>query len=401
MIPFYRSWLNSLVFDQYENGAVPIVSPYTKLYEFVVNKTMKDFDDSKPTGILDEMLPKGDEKISEDRKTGVAGWSDVILWLPYALYQITGNKDLLREYYHSMKKCVDHIIFTAASRRNEKVKNAGEDRYLWNTGFHFGEWLVYGHNVPGFEITKETTWYIAPIFGYQSVKMFVEISEILGMDVREYYRHISEKMKAAIQNNVLNVSNEYDSYMGRYILALAFDLVDGERKDQYEAKLVQLIEENHGCLATGFLATPFLLDVLDKIGRHDLAKQILMSEEMPSWLYEVKMGATTIWENWNAIETDGTPNQTSFDHYAFGVIDDYLFHEVCGIKGDPGFKNIIICPDSSYGFRYLYRRFMSENGFIEMEIKDGHLKVCIPCNCSADIFWQGRNYHTGSGVYVW
>ncbi|MBQ3384313.1 MAG: family 78 glycoside hydrolase catalytic domain [Erysipelotrichaceae bacterium] len=400
MLPFYESWLNGLKHDQYDNGAVPIVSPYTKLYEFVVNKTMKDFDDSKPTGIIDDMLPKDDGKHYEERKAGVAGWSDAMVWLPYAIYQISGDRGILRRYYEPMKKWADNIIFTAASRRNENIENAANDRYLWNTGFHFGEWLVYGHVVPGFEITRETSWYTAPMFGYQTIKLFAEIQQILGED-NTYYMDICQKMKRAIQEEVLNIHNEYDSYMGRYILALAFDLTDGKLKEQYEQKLIELIEENNGRLATGFLATPFILDVLDKIGRHDLAKGILLSDEMPSWLYEVKMGATTIWENWNAIETDGTPNQTSYDHYAFGVVDDYLFHEVCGIHGDTGFRHLVIDPDMDYGFDSLYRSILSENGLIEMGVNNNTISVNIPCNTTAEIYWKGECHKVGSGKYQW
>ncbi len=401
MVPFYRSWLNGLRSDQYENGAVPIVSPYTKLYEYVVAKTMKDFDDSKPTGILEDMLPKESEVPQKDRMAGVAGWSDVIVWLPYAMYRVTGDTETLREYYEPMKRWVDNIIRTAATRRNERVRDPEMDRYLWNTGFHFGEWLVYGHNVPGFEVTKETSWYVAPMFGYRTIQLFCEISEVLGEGGTEEYRAVLGKMKKAIQQEVLDVTGEYDGYMGRYILALAFGLADGKLKERYERTLIRLIEENGGRLATGFLATPFILDVVDDIGRHDLAERILLSEEMPSWLYEVKMGGTTIWENWNAIEPDGTPHETSYDHYAFGVVDDYLFHEVCGITGDAGYRNIEIRPDTGYGFRYLRRSFLSENGWIRMEIRDGELSVSIPCNTRATIWWKGNCYKKGSGEYQW
>ena len=401
MVPFYLSWLDNLVSDQYENGAVPIVCPYTKMYEFTVNKTMKDFDDSKPTGILADMLPDGTEEVYENQKVGVAGWSDVIVWLPYYMYEIYGNKEILLKYYEPMKKWTDNIISTAASRRNEKIADAENDRYLWNTGFHFGEWLVYGHVVPGLEITRETSWYIAPMFGYKTVEMFAKIAALLKKDEQSYYAKIADRMKEAIQKEVLSIHNEYDSYMGRYIIALAFGLVEGELKEAYQKKLVELIEENHGRLATGFLATPFILDVLDDMGRHDLAKGILMSEDLPSWLYEVKMGATTIWENWNAIEEDGTVNQTSYDHYAFGVVDDYIFQKVCGISGDAGFRNIVIKPDTSYGFSCFSRRFLSENGEIEVRVEDDSLKVVIPCNARALVYWKDECHEVGSGRYLW
>ena len=68
-----------------------------------------------------------------------------------------------------------------------------------------------------------------------------------------------------------------------------------------------MIHENGDRLDTGFLSIPFLLDVLTEEGESELAYQLLFQEEGPSWLYEVKMGATTIWEAWQAMLPDGTP----------------------------------------------------------------------------------------------
>ena len=402
MTPFYNSWLNGLRNDQYDNGAVPIISPYTKMYEFTVNKTMKDFETGRPTGILEDMLPKAGETSTAFYKSGVAGWSDVMIWLPYAMYQINGDIKILEECYDAMKKWTDNIIFTAANKRNEKIENPEVDMYLWNTGFHFGEWLVPGHIQEGFEITKETSWYIAPMFGYESVRLMSEIASILGRNEKEYYSSYAENMKKAIQEEVLSVHDEYDCYMGRYVLALQFDLVSEEMKKEYCDKLVALVEENNGCLGTGFLGTPFILDVLDKIGRSDLSKTMLFSEKKPSWLYEVKMGATTIWESWDAINEDGSPNRISFDHYAFGVVDDYIFRKICGITQDkPGFKSFTINPRKDLGIDKVYRRYESEYGDIIVDIDYDTLKLTVPCNTSARVLWNGHEYEVGSGVYQW
>lgn len=402
MTPFYNSWLNGLRNDQYDNGAVPIISPYTKMYEFTVNKTMKDFETGKPTGILEDMLPKAGETSTAFYKSGVAGWSDVMIWLPYAMYQINGDKKILEDCYDAMKKWIDNIIFTAANKRNDKIEDPENDRYLWNTGFHFGEWLVPGHIQEGFEITKETSWYIAPIFGYESVRLMSEIASILNRNERDYYASYAEKMKKAIQKEVLSVHDEYDCYMGRYVLALQFDLVDEELRKGYCEKLISLIEENNGCLGTGFLGTPFILDVLDRIGRSDLSKAMLLSEGKPSWLYEVKMGATTIWESWDAMNEDGSPNRISFDHYAFGVVDDYIFRKVCGIVPDePGFRHFTIDPRRDLGLNKVYRRFESEYGSIVVDIDHDRLKLSVPCGTKATVIWNNRKYEVGSGEYEW
>ena len=403
LTPFYYSWLNGLVHDQYDNGAVPIISPYTKMYEYTVNKTMQDFDDSKPTGILAEMLPGKNARTDlRNFRSGVAGWSDVILWLPYAMYEVNGDTDILEKCYDAMKKWTDNIIITAASKRNMSVDDPEDDRYLWNTGFHFGEWLVPGHVQEGFEITRETSWYVAPMIGYRSVRMMGEIAAILCKEEAEYYLEYAEKMKKAIQRQVLNVHNQYDEYMGRYVLALAFGLCEDKQKKEYEDSLAKLVEKNDGCLGTGFIATPFILDVLDEMGRNDLSLKILFSEKMPSWLYEVKNGATTIWESWNAIEEDGTPNRVSYDHYAYGVIDTYISEKICGLQqASAGFKDIIIRPVEIPGLKCVNRRFRSENGDVEVVINGDILKVKLPCNTKATVYWGKQVYKVGNGEYQW
>lgn len=376
--PFLTSWLEGLTADQFENGVVPLVSPLTKLYDTVA---------------MQQMAPRGAQS-----QTGIAGWGDAILWVPWQLYQITGNRQVLRNHYPAMKKWCGYIIRTANGERGSDLPEE-LDRWLWNTGFHFGEWLVPGKPSEGFEICRETACYVAPFFGYYSMLLLTEISDLLGED-SEPYRNAARQMKNAIRNGLFKNDRLPKDYMGAYVLAFAFDLVPDKYYDTYKNRLISLVEENGARLGTGFLATPFLLPVLDDLVRHDLALKILKSEEKPSWLYEVKMGATSIWENWLAMEEDGTPMKTSFDHYAFGVVDSYIFHSVCGIQSDtPGFSHITIRPDPVC-FTSFQRIFVSEAGTIIVEKKGDILSVTIPCNTTATVIWNGTQTEIGSGKYT-
>ncbi len=137
---------------------------------------------------------------------------------------------------------------------------------------------------------------------------------------------------------------------GVYVLALAFDMVPVERRPAAAARLVELIRARGGRLDTGFLSTPYLLDVLWDHGHHDVARSLLWQSEMPSWLYEVDRGATTIWESWDAISPDGEIRPMSFNHYAPGSVDDWLYRRVAGIRAtSPGFRTAVIEPDFDAG----------------------------------------------------
>ena len=112
------------------------------------------------------------------------------------------------------------------------------------------------------------------------------------------------------------------------------------------------------------------------------------------------MGATSVWENWLAMSQDGTPAKTSFNHYAFGVVDSYLCKTVCGIDADtPGFAHILIRPDKDL-FSSFRRVFICEKGEIIVEKDRDRLIVTIPCNATAAVYWNGKCYEIGSGKYV-
>ncbi len=401
MTPFYESWLSSLLADQQPNGAIPITCPSTKMYDFMLRKIGSEYDASTPVRGLEDILPVGEETASGGELPSVAGWSDVIIELPYNMYRLTGNEQILTKCLPAMKRYADQLIRTASARRGNASSDQN-DRYLWNTGFHFGEWLVPGKEKPGFEACPETAWYIAPFYAFHSVSLLAEICRLLGDDAASvHYLDVAGKMKAAIEAEILPIEHEYSDYMGRYILALAFGLVEGDLKQQYVKKLTDLVLANNCRLGTGFLATPYILRVLDQIGRHDLALNILLQPDCPGWLYEVRMGATAIWESWSAILPDGTPQKISFDHYAFGVVDEYLFSSVAGIRPLlPGFAKFEVCPDRRIGLDWMKRAFVCEAGLISVSYRGSNLEVVVPPNTCAVVKWNGQTREIGSGKWL-
>lgn len=81
-----------------------------------------------------------------------------------------------------MEKWCEYIIHTAEKHSTLAIPEQ-YDRYLWNTGFHFGEWLVPGredHTGEPFGICRETAYYTTPFFGYATIKKMTEICQVLG-----------------------------------------------------------------------------------------------------------------------------------------------------------------------------------------------------------------------------
>lgn len=384
MTPFLTSWLKNVAEDQQEDGVVMITTPFANLYSGLVKAQCASFGD--------------------DRPTGVAGWSDAVVWVPYMMYQVTGNRRILREMYGPMTRWCDYIIRTAREKRGSQGFPEEYDRYLWNTGFHFGEWLIPGKDDGGnFEDCKKSSYYIAPFFGYRTLTMIAEIAGILeDKEKEEIYSGTAEKMKHAIRMTLFEEDRMPKDLMGAYVLAFAFDLVPEHLTGTYKERLIRMIRENGECLGTGFLATPFLLDVLEKLGEKEMAHDLLWQNRRPSWLYEVEHGATCIWEAWDADDARRTGRYVSFDHYAFGCVDDWICRKIGGIDSDtPGFSHIIIAPEDDSRLSWCHRTFESEQGKIEVTWTESSLKISVPCNAAATVIWKGEKYETGSGEYSW
>jgi alpha-L-rhamnosidase len=151
---------------------------------------------------------------------------------------------------------------------------------------------------------------------------------------------------------------------------------------------------NH--LTTGFLGTPYLCHVLTRFGYDSSAYKLLLQKSYPSWLYPVKMGATTIWERWDGIKPDSTfetPTMNSFNHYSYGAIGDWMYRVVAGIdtyEGAPGYKRIRIMPHTTDSVTYAKAELKTYYGTISSHWKREnnklHLEIEIPANTKATVY---------------
>lgn len=400
--PFLTRWMENLACEQRENGSVPFIVPLAGAFAGQYKMYEEQF--HTPDGVAP------------------AGWADAAVLIPYYMYCLTGNTLILKRQYGSMKQWCDFVLKTAKENCPDDSTLPDEiEQYLWDTGHHYGEHLIPSYSKKGygeatFEAIRVSTKYVAPIYGYYSVFCMSEIAKILGRDEdAAYYGGMSGKMKTAIQKGVMDEDgNMPGDLMGAYAMPLYYGLVPEHLKQKFADNLVRKIEENDGCLDVGFLGIPILQDALCQIGRTDLAYDLLFNEKAPSWLYEVKHGATTIWESWFALDESGAPFISemagmvfcmSLNHYAFGCVDDWMFRNINGIDYEqPGYKKILIQPKLDERLEWAKRTFASEYGDIVSEWKKNagnfELHVKIPCNTTAVIILpNGEQYERGSGDY--
>lgn len=298
--------------------------------------------DQRPDGGIPHVIPNA----LGPRDAASAGWADAGTIIPWNMYWIYGDTSFLTRQYSSMKKWVKYM---EDSSRHD----------LWNKGFHFGDWLFYslGDDTDGRSAVTDK-YLIAQCFFAHSTQLVLDAAKVLGKkDDIAYYTTLLEKVKSAFRKEYVTGSGRLVSgTQTAYVLALQFDMLDPAQRGYAAELLVKNIKAYNNHITTGFLGTPYICHVLSKFGYSDLAYTLLFQDTYPSWLYPVKMGATTIWERWDGIKPDGSfqnAGMNSFNHYAYGAIGDWMYRVVTGIEIEKeGYKKSIINPIISNSLNY-------------------------------------------------
>ena len=299
-----------------------------------------------------------------------AVWSDIATILPMRLYQVFGDIEILRKWYPMMKEWVDSV--TAECRQQ------GEDHYLWDFGFQFGDWLAL--DGPDEQSCQGGTeeYFISSIYYYQSTKLTCEAARILSEDPgisdgeREEYKQQSQIYRKQMQHIYDAVLEEYFTPAGRlaldtqtaYVIALKYGVY--RKKEKLLEQFRKRLKKDDFKLRSGFVGAPLLCQTLRENGMEDLAWQFLLNEEYPGWLYCVNLGATTIWERWNSIQPDGRISENgmnSLNHYSYGSVAQFLYEDVSGIRcAEPGYRKVCFAPCINAGMRHVRASYDSPCG---------------------------------------
>lgn len=306
--------------------------------------------EQRPTGGIPNTVPaQGYGFPATMPVMAVEFWGDACVLVPWAEYQARGDKRILETYYPVMKKYVKACLFWAG------LLSIGKHRYLWHTPsvFHFGDWVAP-------DVSRMSQWqkrskWTATASLKNTSGLLARIAAILGEDLdAEKYHEISERTAEAYCDLLTDGEGRLkEEFQTAYVLPLQFGIFPEETRQKAVHHLARLVEENHFCIGTGFPGTPYILFALADNGRADVAYRMLFNEKCPSWLYEVKSGATTIWERWDGLDEkglcpigdDGTDQMISYNHYASGAVGDFLYRRVAGIETmEPGYKSFRIKP---------------------------------------------------------
>lgn len=356
---FYKKWLRDVEVDQTPEGGVPHVVPN-----------------------IEEGRTDGNWLLSQGPHSAAA-WADVAVINPWTLYLMYGDKEILKRQFRSMKAWIDFM------------KEHSTD-YIWNYKLQFGDWVALDAEEGSYFGATPNDLTCTAYFAY-STGLFAKMAKALGEEeIAAEYEELHGSIVKKFQDTFFDSQGIMTAQtQTAHIVALYFQLTPEQYKEKTVENLKKLLDKENGHLVTGFVGTPYFCHALSQNGCVKEAYDLLLKEDFPSWLYQVKMGATTIWEHWDGIKPDGTmwsPDMNSFNHYAYGAIGEWMYRVMAGIEADEtctGFKHAVFYPRIGGGLDYVdgsYQSVYGKEGVCwKVQGDQVVLSVQIPVNTTASV----------------
>jgi Alpha-L-rhamnosidase N-terminal domain./Bacterial alpha-L-rhamnosidase. len=314
---------------------------------------------------------------------GNAAWEDAGVICVYRMYEMYGDTGIIRRQWASMTRFLEHLARVAP----DGIRQAGA----------YGDWLLL--EGPQKSDIHGTAYY------YRSAFLMAEMAAAIGKaEEAATYRALADRVKAkfiekfvAPDGKVTDGGKESQTF---YALALGWDLLPEAARPGALGHLKAMLRRSGNHLTTGFIGTPLLLDALARAGDPELANVLLLQDTYPSWLYQVKLGATTMWERWDGWTPEKgfqNPGMNSFNHYWLGCVGEWIYTGVAGIDTDgPGWSRITLCPRPAAGLGRARLAYDSIRGRIESgwsREKDGGLSLdfTVPANVTATVYVPAKD----------
>ena len=368
---FFHKWMHDLIDSQGEKGGFPGVAPLSQY---------------------------GNEMTR-------LGWSDAGIIVPWSIWKQFGDTEIVEQSWKSMEKYINHINETRYDH-NALIEENGN--YQW------ADWLSYeplescggGAFGPDGPLPEAVEYwnYLSASYWLLDAGMMRDMAIGTGRDASRY-ETMTRDAKTYIRERFFDENGKFktdilNTMQTPALFALKNNILDGAAKEAMIGRLRENFAKHGNCLQTGFLGTSILMPTLSENGMSDIAWELLFQRKNPSWIYSIDNGATTIWERWNSYMIDkgmGPKGMNSFNHYAYGVVCEWIWETAAGIASDPanpGFRHIIMKPVPDRRLGYLKAEYHSASGVIRSAWKyegDNWIwEFSVPDGCTATVTLPGE-----------
>lgn len=314
-------------------------------------------------------------------------WPSTYLSVVDMLYNQYGDSVSVSKHYASMKKWIFYM-------QQKYMKN-----YIINRD-SYGDWCVppeSGELIHTHDSSRNTSGgLLATATFYHDLLLMKKFAFIAqhNEDTMQY-NYLLIHVKKAFNDTFYNASKYCysNNSVTSNLLPLAFGIVDKKNEQAVFDNIITKIKNdfnNH--IPTGVIGTQWLLRMLTKFGRDDLAYQLTANRDYPGWGYMAASGATTTWELWNGNTASAKMN--SQNHVMLlGDLLIWLYQNEAGIKSDTkevAFKKIIMKPEINSKMKFLSASYHSIYGQIisnwKKEGNNFQWTIQVPSNTSAIVY---------------
>lgn len=275
MAEAYRKWLADIVDSQRRNGQLPGIAP---------------------TGGWGHNWGSG------------PAWDCALFFLPYELYLETGDRSCMELVYEAAQRYLDYAKYY----RREGLVCYG-----------LSDWCP--PDLPDLKLMdnclSDSCYY------YAMQQIMAKMAALAGEPEKaRQYRQEAEETKTAIRRRFICDDCVDNDGQGALAEVLYFRIVEGAQAEKIAAKLAKTVAQDGYRYKVGILGMKALLNALSKYGYTDVAYKTVDREDYPSYGHWRKLGATTLWENWEN-SSFGSQN-----HHMYADVINWMFRNVGGLQ---------------------------------------------------------------------
>lgn len=298
-------------------------------------------------------------------------WDSILFNLPYQLFKMRGNTEVVKENAACMMRYLNYII----GRRDEKGLVA----------VGLGDWVPVGKSASKYDVPLAFT---DSVMVMDVARKAEEMFSAVGMANNADFAHrIYEEMRAAIRLHLINreTMTVLGSCQSGQAIGVYYGVFDESEKPEAVKRLVEFIHAKDDAFDCGFIGMHTIFHVLSEFGYGELAFGMITRKEFPSYTQLIDMGHTAMIEHFR-YSSDGVRITSSHNHHFLGDINRWFTYSIAGLR--PVSKDeVVICPDFIESIDRAQASYMMPSGEVKVswERRGGEIYLDAVCPCGVSL----------------
>jgi hypothetical protein len=306
-------------------------------------------------------------------------WGSACALNPWHVWQMYGDRRLMKRQYDVMRRYVDYLAGTA----KDHIVSHG-----------LGDWYDIGPRGPGASQLTSTGLTATAIY-YADLQVVAEAARsLVRADDARHYAECAAQVRVAFNRRFFDPkANRYDrGSQTAQAMPLVLGLAEPAHRAAVLANLVRDIRARGNRVTAGDVGFMYVVRALDDGGRGDVLYDMVCQADGPGYADQLRKGATTLTEAWDANPA------SSQNHCMLGHAEEWFYSGLAGIVPDaaaPGFQRIVLRAQPVGDLAWVTAHYDSVQGRItsQWKIAAGRFlwDITIPPNTTATVYVPAKD----------